>query len=51
MTVYGTTAKHFEPVRDAFASAQTNDPGGAQPGQLTGFGLDDRPGRAAVPDV
>ena len=30
MTVHGTTAKHFEPVREAFAKAQANDPGGAQ---------------------
>ena len=30
MTVYGTAAKHFEPVREAFANAQANDPGGAQ---------------------
>lgn len=30
MTVHGATAKHFEPVREAFAQAQANDPGGAQ---------------------
>jgi CubicO group peptidase (beta-lactamase class C family) len=30
MTVHGTTAKHFGPVREAFANAQANDPGGAQ---------------------
>ena len=30
MTVHGTTAKNFEPVREAFANAQANDPGGAQ---------------------
>ena len=30
MTVHGTTAKGFEPVRQAFEDAQANDPGGAQ---------------------
>ena len=30
MTVHGTTEKYFEPVREAFAGAQADDPGGAQ---------------------
>lgn len=30
MTVYGTIDKRFESVRDAFVTAQANDPGGAQ---------------------